>query len=135
MKYTQQQIANAQKKYNAMLVIKKVSDYQPEFVGRHAAEQRCDSDNELVERIWAGDKELEREWKLFFLEQEVEATRKEEMMKQRELDAKLVLAPILALRKKGAFEKWITTSRNPYAKQFYSKKYTKECVDAFLATL
>ncbi len=58
-----------------------------------------------------------------------------EKEKQKEMEANKILKPILDLKKKGAFEKWIKTSKNPYTKQFYSKKYTQECVDAFLAEI
>ena len=71
MEYTAKQIENAKRNYNAMLVIRTVESYQPEFIGQHTAEQRCEYHNNIVREILSGNKELEKEWKLFFLKNEV----------------------------------------------------------------
>jgi hypothetical protein len=79
---------------------------------------------------------LEREWKLFFLKQEVKADQKRiesEEKKQANLSASSdILAPIKAARKTTAFGKWLNTYGNPFRSQHFSKKYTIEAVNAFL---
>jgi len=139
MKYTQSQIDNAKRNYNAMMVIRTVESYDPELIGWAAAEQRCDYHNNIVREILAGNKELEREWKLFFLNEEVKKDRKAAESKaklaaNKEASAD-ILAPIKALRKIGEFGKWLNTSGNEFRKQHFSKKYTVEAVNAFLATI
>ena len=52
------------------------SDYDVENIGRNTAEQRMDYHNRIVSEILAGNKELEKEWKLFFLKEEVKADQK-----------------------------------------------------------
>src|SRR5690606_2182961 len=139
MKYTQSQIDNAKRNYNAMMVIRTVESYDPELIGWAAAEQRCDYHNNIVREILEGNKELEREWKLFFLNEEVKKDRKAAESKaklaaNKEASAD-ILAPIKALRKIGEFGKWLNTSGNEFRKQHFSKKYTVEAVNAFLATI
>lgn len=139
MKYTQSQIDNAKRAYNAMMVIRTVESYNPELIGWAAAEQRCDYHNNIVREILAGNKELEREWKLFFLNEEVKKDRKAAESKaklaaNKEASADII-APIKALRKLGEFGRWLNTPGNEFRKQHFSKKYTVEAVNAFLATL
>jgi len=137
MNYTQSQIENAKAKYNAMLVIRTVERYEPQYIGWNTAEQRCEFHNNIVTSILAGNKELEKEWKLFFLKQEVKYE-----IKQAERKAKLdankdassdILAPIKAAKKIGEFGKWLNQRGNPYRNQHFSKKYTTEAVNAFLS--
>lgn len=139
MTYTDKQIANAQKNYNKMLVIRTVESYEPEYIGWAAAEQRCEHHNNIVRSILAGDKKLEREWKLFFLNEEVKADQKAAESKaklQANKEASSdILEPIKKLRKIGEFGKWLNTSGNPYRKEHFSKKYTQESVNEFLKTL
>ena len=68
MEYTAKQIENAKRNYNAMLKMQTLSDYDVENIGRNTAEQRMDCHNRIVSEILAGNKELEKEWKLFFFE-------------------------------------------------------------------
>lgn len=68
MEYTAKQIETAKRNYNSMLVIKTVDSFDPEHVGYAAAEQRCEYHNKIVRAILEGDKNLEREWKMFFFE-------------------------------------------------------------------
>ena len=138
-KYTAKQIENAKRNYNAMLVLKTVESYEPQYIGWAAAEQRCEYHNRIVSEILAGNKELEKEWKLFFLREEVKADQKAAERKAK-LNANKVasadiLAPIKEIRKMGEFGKWLNTSGNKFRKEHFSKKYTQESVNAFLSTL
>lgn len=137
--YTQQQIDNAKKAYNAMLVYRTVESYEPQYIGYAAAEQRCEYHNNIVSQILGGNKEVEREWKMFFLNEEVKKDRK-----ATESAAKLaanksasadILAPVKAARKMVAFGQWLNTSGNQFRKEHFSKKYTQESVNAFMATI
>ena len=68
MEYTAKQIENAKRNYNSMLVLRTVESYEPQYIGWAAAEQRCEYHNRIVSQILAGNKELEKEWKLFIEE-------------------------------------------------------------------
>lgn len=134
--YTDKQIENAKRKYNAFLVIRTVESFDPEYIGYSAASQRCEYHNNLVNSILNGDKELERQWKLFFLNEEVKSDKKVEESKaklqaNKEASAD-ILAPIKLMKKLGEFGKWLNDSSNPYRKQHFNKKYTIEAVNAFL---
>jgi hypothetical protein len=139
MKYTEKQIENAKRNYNAMLKIHTLADYDVENIGINTAEQRMEYHNRIVSEILAGNKELEREWKLFFLNEEVKADRKAAESKaklnaNKEASAD-ILAPIKEMRKMGEFGKWLNTSGNKFRKEHFNKKYTAEAVNAFLLTL
>ena len=139
MEYTAKQIENAKRKYNAMLKMQTLSDYDVENIGRNAAEQRMDYHNRIVSEILSGNKELEKEWKLFFLKEEVKADQKAAKSKakinaNKEASAD-ILAPIKAMKKIGEFGKWLNTAGNPFRKQHFNKKYTVEAVNEFLQTL
>lgn len=137
MNYTASQIQTAKARYNAMLVIRTVDSFEPEFIGYAAAEQRCDHHNNIVNGILSGNKELEKEWKLFFLNDEVKNDRKAAESKAKLAANKNasadILAPIKAAKKLGEFGKWLNDGKNPFRSQHFSKKYTQEAVDAFLA--
>ena len=139
MEYTAKQIENAKRNYNAMLKMQTLSDYDVENIGRNAAEQRMDYHNRIVSEILSGNKELEKEWKLFFLKEEVKADQKAAKSKakinaNKEASAD-ILAPIKEMKKIGEFGKWLNTYGNKFRKEHFSKKYTQESVNAFLATL
>lgn len=139
MEYTAKQIENAKRNYNAMLKIQTLSDYDVENICRNTAEQRMDYHNRIVSEILAGNKELEKEWKLFFLKEEVKADQKAEASKaklnaNKEASAD-ILAPIKEMKKIGEFGKWLNTSGNKFRREHFSKKYTQESVNAFLQTL
>lgn len=139
MEYTAKQIENAKRNYNAMLKMRTLSDYDVENIGINTAEQRMDYYNRIVSEILAGNKELEKEWKMFFLKEEVKADQKSEASKaklnaNKEASAD-ILAPIKEMKKIGEFGKWLNTSGNKFRKEHFSKKYTQESVNAFLATL
>ena len=139
MEYTAKQIENAKRNYNAMMRLHTLADYNVEIIGTNTAEQRMEFHNRIVTAIRNGDKELEREWKLFFLKEEVKAD-----LKRAESKAKLeankkasadILEPIKKMRKLGEFGKWLNTPGNPFRKQHFNKKYTAEAVNAFLQTI
>lgn len=139
MEYTAKQIENAKRNYNSMLRIHTLADYDVENIGRNTAEQRMDYHNRIVSEILAGNKELEKEWKLFFLKEEVKADQKAEASKakltaNKEASAD-ILAPIKTAKKLGDFGKWLNTAGNPFRKQHFNKKYTVEAVNEFLATI
>ena len=139
MEYTAKQIENAKRNYNSMLKMQTLSDYDVENIGRNTAEQRMDYHNRIVSEILAGNKELEKEWKLFFLKEEVKADQKTETSKaklksNKEASAD-ILTPIKEMKKIGEFGKWLNTAGNKFRKEHFSKKYTQESVNAFLQTL
>ena len=139
MKYTEKQIENAKRNYNAMMTLRTVESYEPQYIGWAAAEQRCEYHNRIVTAIRNGDKELEREWKLFFLEEEVKKDQKRAESKAKLAANKAasadILEPIKKMRKMGEFGKWLNTPGNPFRKQHFNKKYTIEAVNCFLQTL
>ena len=103
MEYTAKQIENAKKNYNAMLVLRTIESYEPQYIGWATAEQRCEYHNRIVTEILAGNKELEKEWKLFFLNEEVKKDQKLDESKAKLIANKEasadVLAPIKSIKK------------------------------------
>lgn len=136
MTYTDNQIKRAQINYNAYLVLKSLKDYDLELTSKNVAEQEIQHHNNIVSRIKAGDKSLEREWKLFFLNKAVLEDQKINEQKNKlsaNKDAsKDVLATIksagLLLKDYYAFLK----SNKKYAREFYSKKFTQESANLFI---
>lgn len=139
MNYTEKQIENAKRKYNSFLNFQTANSYDISVIGINEANNRAEYHNSIVTKIQAGDKELEKEWKLFFLKEEVKKDAKasaslEKLQANREASAD-ILAPIKALKKIGEFGKWLNNSKNPFRKEHFSKKYTQASVNAFLATI
>ena len=136
MTYTPTQIENAKAKYTNWLTYQSAADHQPQFIGRVEAEQRAESHNQLVDRIIAGDKALEAEWKYFFLNEEVKKDQKAAASVNKLAANKAasadVLAPVKEAKRIVEFGKWLNTAGNPYRSQHFSKKYTQEAVNAFL---
>ena len=139
MTYTSRQIEIAKTNYNNFLQNRNLESFDPEYVGYNTAEQRCDYHNNLVNNIKNGNKELEREWKLFFLNEIVKSDKKQEesknKLKANKEASSDILEPIKKLRKIGEFGKWLNNSKNPYRKEHFNKKYTIESVTEFLNTL
>lgn len=137
--YTDKQIARAKKAYYNFMQYRAIEYFTPEFIGMNEANRRYDSHNNLVREVKNGNKELEREWKLFFLKEEVKADRKEEESKAKlkaNKDASaLILEPVKKLRKLVDFGKWLNTPGNKFRKEHFNKKYTNESVEAYLLTL
>jgi hypothetical protein len=139
MKYTEKQIETAKRNYNEFMRLHTLADYEVEVIGINTAEQRLEYHNSIVTAIRNGNKELEREWKLFFLEEEVKkdhkrAENKEKLAANKAASAD-ILEPIKKMKKLGEFGKWLNTPGNPFRKQHFNKKYTAEAVNAFLQTL
>jgi hypothetical protein len=137
MGYTAKQIENAKANYNAMLVIRTVASYEPQYIGQSAAEQRCEFHNNIVNQILSGNKEVANYWKKFFLNEEVKADQKaaESKMKlaaNKEASSD-ILAQIKAAKKIGEFEKWLNQPNNKFRKEHFSKKYTCASVNTFLS--
>jgi hypothetical protein len=139
MEYTKTQIEKAKKNYEAFMKFHSLSDYNVEIIGINTAEQRMEYHNRIVTAIRNGDKELEREWKIFFLEEEVKADEKRAASKAKLAANKAasadILEPIKKMKKLGEFGKWLNTPGNPFRKQHFNKKYTVEAVNTFLATI
>lgn len=139
MTYTTTQIETAKSNYNAFIKYHTLADYDVENIGYNTAEQRMEFHNNIVREIMNGNKELEKEWKMFFLKEVVKADQKAAESKaklaaNKEASAD-ILAPIKAAKKLGEFGKWLNTSGNQFRKEHFSKKYTQSSVNAFLATL
>jgi len=139
MEYTAKQIENAKRNYNAFLKFHTLAYYDVENIGRNTAEQRMEYHNRIVNAIRDGNKELEREWKLFFLKEEVKSDQKRAESKAKLAANKAasadILEPIKKMRKLGEFGKWLNTPGNPFRRQHFNKKYTVEAVNEFLKTL
>lgn len=139
MQYTDSQIARARKAYTSFLKLETVADYHLESIGRNEAEQRVAFHNKTVNAILNGNKEVEREWKIFFLREELKSDAKKIASKAKKDANKAacadILEPIKSMRKLVEFGKWLNTSGNEFRKQHFNKKYTIEAVDAFLITI
>lgn len=120
-----------------MLQYRTVDSYQPEFIGYNEAQQRSEYHNNIVREIVGGNKELEKEWKLFFLNQEAKADQKADDRKAKLAANKKastdILAPIKSAKKLGEFGKWLNTCGNPFRKEHFSKNYTPASVNTFLS--
>lgn len=135
--YTESQIENAKRNYNAMLVIRTVESYEPQYIGMAAANQRCEFHNNIVSQILGGNKEVANHWKSFFLNEEVKsdnkiAASKAKLKANKEASAD-ILAPIKVAKKIGEFGKWLNTKGNAFRNEHFSKKYTQASVNAFLS--
>jgi hypothetical protein len=139
MKYTAKQIENAKRNYNSMMVFETAKDESCFDLNPNEAERRAEYHNSIVSAIRNGNKELEREWKLFFLTEEVKKDQKAEASKAKLKANKEasydILYPVKSIKKLGEFGKWLNTSGNVYRKQHFNKKYTVEAVNEFLSTL
>ena len=137
MTYTANQIANAKSNYEAMMNFRSVESFEPQYVGYSVASQRCEFHNRIVTSILGGDKELEKEWKLFFLMNEVKIEQKRNESKSKLAANKLastdILAPIKSAKRIVEFGKWLNTSGNVFRKEHFSKKYSQASVNAFMA--
>ncbi len=139
MTYTATQIETAKRNYNVFLQYTTAEQDNNYSVNPFEAERRSEYHNGMVSKIKEGDKELEKEWKLFFLNEELKKDAKENASKAKLIANKEasadILAPIKGMKKLGEFGKWLNTSNNQFRKQHFNKKYTIEAVNAFLQTL
>jgi hypothetical protein len=137
MNYTSIQIENAKRNYTNFLKLETIKDHNIEVTGWIVANQRMEYHNKIVNAILNGDKELEKQWKLFFLNEEVKKDRKIAESKAK-LEANKsasndILAPIKSAKKLVEFGKWLNTKGNKFRNQHFSKKYTIEAVNLFLS--
>lgn len=137
MTYTAEQIQEAKLAYNNFLKIHTLADYDVATIGAITAEQRMDFHNKTVNQILAGNKELEKEWKLFFLNEQVKldrkiAEKKAKLTANKEASSD-ILAPIKEAKRIGEFGNWLNTKGNPFRKEHFSKKYSQASVNAFLS--
>lgn len=137
MTYTATQIEIAKNHYNSFLKFKTLANYDISVVGRNTAEQRMEFHNNIVSAILEGNKEIEKEWKLFFLKEIAKSD-----LKLAESKAKLtankeassdILAPIKEAKRIVEFGKWLNTTGNKFRKEHFSKKYSQESVNTFLS--
>jgi hypothetical protein len=132
-KYTESQIARAKAKYeNAFAYYHTTSNYNVASIGMTEAHYRADYHNQQVDLIKAGDKDTVRYWKLFFLNQEFDADLKATRLAAAREEGKNNLAKVKAAGKKMADYYNFVKNHKRYSREFYSKKYTAESVDAFL---
>ena len=139
MTYTATQIENAKKAYNAFLKIETLADHDVENIGWIVASQRMEFHNKIVSRILSGDIELEREYKTFFLNEEVKREQKYTEIKaklnaNKEASAYLLTEIKKAGRKLGDYYIFLKSNKK-YKREFFSKKYTQESVNEFLSKI
>ena len=137
IQYTEKQISNAKANYNEFLKLHTLSDYDVSSIGKNEAMQRMEYHNNIVDRIHGGDKELEREWKNFFLKEQVKsdqkiAQSKAKLAANKEASAD-ILAPIKEAKRLVEYGKWLNNPKNPYRKEYFNKKYTQASVNAVLS--
>ena len=136
MNYSEKQIENAKKAYNDFLKYRSVESFEPQYIGYAAAEQRAAYHNKLVKDILSGNKDLEKEWKLFFLKQEVKADQKALEIKSKLAGNKAATQSVLDLVKSNGFklaDYYAFLKKNKkYAKEFYSKKFSAESAKEFM---
>ena len=137
---TQLHKSTGQKKsYNDFFRLTTAQEDSNFSVNPFEAERRSEYHNSIINKILAGDKKLEKEWKMFFCNEELKKDSKLEASKSKLQANKAasadILEPIKTMRKLGEFGKWLNTSGNIYRKQHFNKKYTIEAVNEFLATI
>lgn len=101
--YTESQIKKAKSNYESFLNYESLRDYDVDTIGRNEATNRMEYHNRIVSQILGGNKELEREWKLWFLNQEVKKDRKSAERKTKKqknnISAEELRANCLAIKK------------------------------------
>ena len=137
MTYTSSQIENAKRNYSNFVKHETAKDQSCYDLNPNEAHRRAGFHNKIIGRILSGDIETIREWKLFFLTEEVKkdqkaAESKAKLTANKEASAD-ILAPIKSAKRLVEFGKWLNTSGNKFRKEHFSKKYTNESVNTFLA--
>lgn len=137
MKYSEKQIEAAKKAYNNFLRFETAEKQSCFELNPFEAERRAEFHNNTVERIKNGNVELEREWKLFFLNEQAKADQKANEIKQKLANNKDASSDLLAQVKKSgkklADYYSFVKSNKQFAKEFYSKSFSQKSVDAFLS--
>lgn len=137
MTYTEKQIENAKQRFNAFAQFKTLADFDVETIGRNVAGQRLDFHNNIVSEIKSGNEATTREWKLFFLNDEAKKDQKANESKTKLNANKQASADVLAAvksagKKLGDYYAFVKSNKK-FAREFFSKKFTIESVDAFLS--
>ena len=137
MNYTSTQLGTAKRNYNSFIQFTTAKSDVNYSVNPFEAERRAEDHNSLVSAINSGDVELEKKWKLFFLREVALSEQKSNESKaklaaNKEASAD-ILAQIKSAKRIGEFGKWLNTAGNPFRKEHFNKKYTKESVNAFLS--
>ena len=135
-KFTPEQIARAEKEYKAFLHFRSVESFQPEYIGRIEAHQLADFHNNEIEAILNGDKEIERKWKMFFLNDQFKRDAKLAANKAKLSANKEATQSVLDYVKSNGYKladyyQFLKTTKK-YAKEFYSKKFTMESANEFM---
>jgi hypothetical protein len=139
MEYTEKEIATAKANYTAWLKFRTVESYDIHIIGSNAAHWRCDAHNAAVRAILNGDKAVEREWKLSFLELAVKQTmaagyRKSKRERKAAKDAKNPYKQ-LTDDQKTAYLFWLKDENCKYHRESISRVYTGRSVAAFLESI
>jgi hypothetical protein len=135
-KFTPDQIARAERAYNAFLHFRSVSDYNVENIGIQEAKRRVEFANNEISEILNGNKELELKWKMFFLNEELRKDRKIAENKSKLAANKEATQSVLDYVKSNGYKladyyQFLKTTKK-YAKEFYSKKYTMGSANEFM---
>jgi hypothetical protein len=135
-KFTPDQIERAKKAYNAFLHYVKVSDYDIEDMSINEINVIVDHANNEISEILNGNRELERKWKMFFLNEELRKDRKIAENKAKLAANKEATQSVLDYVKSNGYKladyyQFLKTTKK-YAKEFYSKKYTMESANEFM---
>lgn len=135
--YTQQQIDNARRSYNSFMIKRNLADYDVDTIGYNEAVTRMDDHNNLVDAIAAGNIDLERKWKTFFLHEEVKrdqklAASKTKLAANKEASSDVLSQVKAAGKKLGDYYSFVKSNKQ-FAREFFSKKFTQQSVSAFLA--
>jgi hypothetical protein len=135
-KFTLDQIERAERAYKAFLHFRSVSDYNIECIGIQEAERRVNFANNEISEILNGNKDIERKWKMFFLNEELKKDRKIAENKAKLAANKEATQSILDLVKSNGYKladyyQFLKTTKK-YAKEFYSKKFTMESANEFM---
>jgi hypothetical protein len=135
-KFTPDQIERAEKAYRAFLHYVKVSDYDIEDMSINEINVIVDHANNEISEILNGNKELERKWKMFFLNEELRKDRKIAENKAKLAANKEATQSVLDLVKSNGYKladyyQFLKTTKK-YAKEFYSKKFTMESANEFM---
>ena len=137
MNFTAKQIEAAKAKYNAFLKLESFADYNLDVLTKTEAGQRINDHNFIVTEILNGNMALEAKWKTFFLHEVAKADQKNAESKAKLIANKTassdILAPIKSAKRIVEFGKWLNTPGNKFRKEHFSKKYTQESVNEFLA--
>lgn len=138
MTYSEKQIENAKANYTSFLKMRTVESYEPQYIGYAAAEQRCEFHNNVVTQILNGNKDLEKEWKLFFLNEQVKsdnkiAESKAKLASNKEASSEVLVQVKSAGKNLGDYYKWLNNRSNQFRKEFFSKKYSQTSVSLFIS--